>query len=243
MLTGQGLIARSTDGGLNWDSLYQASSYEDFFDVHFMNTLEGIVIGGDESDYSPIILKTTDGGLSWNPVSAPANSYYLRAADFVGNEGWVVGRFGTIIYTSDGGDSWTPQTSSATNTLFDVDFSDNLHGITCGYDAILYTTDGGQNWEQVGIEENSSAKAVETRLEVHPNPFTRMTDIKFQTPISKPQVKIYNSSGQLVKHFNHLTNIKWRGDDNSGQKLPSGIYFVKLLTPKHEETEKVILLR
>jgi len=174
MLTGQGFIVRSTDGGLTWDSLYQSLTYEDFFDVHFFNVFDGIIVGGDEADTSVIILKTTDGGLSWNPISAPANSYYLRAVDFVGDEGWAVGRFGTIIHTTNGGNSWYSQDnptitevtiispdggenwisgsnhqitwSTTGGTLFDVDFSDNLHGIACGYNTLLYTTNGGQNW-------------------------------------------------------------------------------------------------
>ncbi|GAH90751.1 unnamed protein product, partial [marine sediment metagenome] len=96
----------------------------------------------------------------------------------MGNEGWAVGRFGTIIHTTNSGNSWTFQTSIATNTLFDVDFSDNLHGIACGQGIILYTTDGGQNWIQTGIEEHQNTEVETTNLSVYPNPFRQMTDIR-----------------------------------------------------------------
>ncbi|MBA7474025.1 Ycf48-like protein [subsurface metagenome] len=260
MLTGQGWIFRSTDGGLNWDSLYRSSAYEDFFDVHFFNQLDGIIVGGDENDYSPIIIKTTDGGFTWNPISAPANSYYLRAVDFVGNEGWAVGRFGTIIHTTNSGNSWTFQTSIATNTLFDVDFSDNLHGIACGQGIILYTTDGGQNWIQTGIEEHQNTEVETTNLSVYPNPFRQMTDIrcKMQEARSTNQdisLKIYDVSGRLVRSFNLASDflplastISWDGSDDCGRRVSEGIYFVRLVVDRlgqenYQKTEKIIFLK
>jgi len=143
---GQGLILRSSDGGTIWDSLYQSLGYEDYLDVYFFDLLNGIVVGGDDQNHNPIILKTTNGGLNWNPISAPPNTYYLRAVDFIDNKGWAVGNQGTIIYTSDYGNTWTFQANPAEGTLYDIDFSDGLHGIACGHDIILYTTDGGGNW-------------------------------------------------------------------------------------------------
>jgi len=273
MLNGQGWIFRSTDGGLNWDSLYRSSAYEDFFDVHFFNQLDGIVVGGDENDYSPIIIKSTDGGFTWNPISAPGNSYYLRAVDFVGNEGWAVGRFGTIIHTTDGGNTWTFQPNPATNTLFDVDFSDNLHGIACGQGIILYTTDGGQNWIQTGIEEQQNPKDyehnIDISLDIYPNPFRQMITIKLQiprtksfTPLdnehltgqanSKSQIalKIYDVSGRLVKDFSRLALdalrpmlISWDGTDDVDRNVTQGVYFIKLESSSLKAIKKVILLR
>jgi len=254
MLTGQGFIVRSTDGGLTWDSLYQSLTYEDFFDVHFFNQLDGIVVGGDEADTSVIILKTTDGGFTWNPISAPANSYYLRAVDFVGDEGWAVGRFGTIIHTTNSGNSWTFQTSPATNTLFDVDFSDNLHGFACGQGIILYTTDGGQNWIQAGIEEHQNTEVETTNLSVYPNPFRQMTEITLKMiddrwKMEDASLNIYDANGRLIKVFNlqsvicNLQSIKWSGTDQFDRPVPPGVYFIKLETPVQVKTEKVVLLK
>ncbi len=263
--TGQGYIVPSTDGGIIWDTVngYHASGYEDFFDVHFFNQLDGIVVGGDESDYSPIILKTTDGGLTWPSISAPANSYYLRAVDFVDNEGWAVGRFGTIIHTTNGGNSWVSQTSPATSTLFDVDFTDNLHGIACGQDIILYTTDGGQNWIQTGIEEHQSTEVETTNLSVYPNPFRQMTTLKLQIPRtkfqtnSKPQntLKIYDVSGRLIRSFNLASDflpltstISWDGMDDNNRRIAEGVYFIRLVVDRtgqenYQKTEKIIFLK
>jgi len=43
---GQGYILWTEDGGLTWDTLngYHAPGYEDFFDIHMFNVMEGIVI-------------------------------------------------------------------------------------------------------------------------------------------------------------------------------------------------------
>jgi photosystem II stability/assembly factor-like uncharacterized protein len=254
---GQGYIVPTNDGGITWDTLngYHAAGYEDFFDIHFFNNLEGIVVGGNESDYSPLIWKTTDGGSTWNPISTPGNSYYLRAVDFVGNEGWAVGRFGTIIHTTDSGNSWTGQTSPATTTLFDVDFTDNLHGIACGYDHILVTTDGGQNWQHVGIQENTAAAPATVALSAQPNPFSNITQIKYSILdsrylIQEPTLRIYDANGRLVRSFHLVSSIQnpgsvvqWDGTDNTGKRLAPGVYFAELKTPREVHCAKLVLLK
>jgi photosystem II stability/assembly factor-like uncharacterized protein len=253
MLIGQGLILKSTDGGIYWDSVYQVSDYRDFFDVHFFNLLDGIVIGGDETDYSPIIMKTTDGGQNWSNISAPASAYYLRAADFVGSQGWAVGMNGTIIHTTDNGNTWAFQSSPGTATLFDVDFSDNMHGLACGNSHLMYTTNGGQNWYDVGIlEENENSMAETPGLTVYPNPSRKIANIIIGKELSvKGMVlSIYDVSGRVIKNLELPTAysilptlVSWDGLDNSGHKVVPGIYFIELKNTRYNLTRKLVLLR
>lgn len=251
LLTGQGLILNSTDGGINWNSLYESPTYEDFFDVHFFHLYDGIVVGGDETDYSPLILRTTNGGTDWDTVDAPANAYYLRAVDFVGNQGWAVGRFGTVIHTDDSGITWSFQNNPAVNTLFDVDFSDTLHGLACGDGTILRTSDGGQTWYESALLENKSESVHQVSLRAYPSPFSKLISIycevdSRQYPVAS--LRIYDVTGTLVKQLNHpaiqqYNHVIWDGTDNGGNRVPAGVYIVCLESDKLIATEKVTVLR
>jgi len=256
LLPGQGLILKSTDGGIMWDSLLQVTGFEDLFDVHFFNLLDGIVVGGDENDTSALIWKTTNGGTDWTPITPPMNTYYLRALDFVDDlEGWAVGRFGSIIHTSDGGNTWVFQTNPATTTLFDVDFSDNNHGIACGQDIILYTSDGGQNWHGVSVEEHTITTPSQRSLfTVYPNPCHNSVNIKFQNnknhdPGARNQIAIYDITGRLVKSFsvpgsNFLVPgvIGWDCTDNFGQQVQNGVYIITIVVENTVLSEKITVI-
>lgn len=62
-------------------------------------------------------------------------------------EGWVCGRFGTIMHGTEGGSKWTVQDSGTRLTLTQIHFVDNHKGWAVGdKGTILHTTDGGQNW-------------------------------------------------------------------------------------------------
>ncbi|MBN2620545.1 hypothetical protein JXB22_05575 [candidate division WOR-3 bacterium] len=252
ILPGQGLILKSTDGGVNWDSLLQVTGFEDFFDVHFFNLLDGIVIGGDESDTSALIWTTTSGGLTWTPVTPPVNTYYLRALDFVNdNNGWAVGRFGTIIHTTDGGASWTFQTNPATTTLFDVDFSDNDHGIACGQDIILYTFDGGQNWHGVGVEEHNVSTMQQTRVTTYPSPVRSEVLIAYSIEhiAQNVTIGIYDIAGCVVKSFRltpdalRTARVTWDCTDHAGQPVPAGVYFVHIPLDGQKLISKVTVIK
>jgi photosystem II stability/assembly factor-like uncharacterized protein len=253
MAAGQGYIVATNDGGIFWDTLdgYHAAGYEDFFDIHFFNINEGIVVGGVDGTYEPIVWKTTNGGDTWNPISVPANVYYLRAVDFVELEGWAVGKSGSMIHTTDGGNTWTPQSSTADSTLFDVDFIDHLNGLACGYDHILRTTNGGQDWLRVGIEEIKTEAPQQVSLTAKPNPFSKLTNINYGVEPSAQRIElnIYDACGRLVRSFYPVSSIQyqessvlWDGTDNQGIHVPAGIYFVRLGTREQTTSEKLVLL-
>ncbi|MGB9722119.1 MAG: hypothetical protein ACPL28_11665, partial [bacterium] len=73
-------------------------------------------------------------------------------------------------------------------------------------------------------------------------------------------VMIYDISGRLVKSFNHLSanqpprnladggiqpfnQVVWYGDDDSGRKLPSGVYFVVFKSDGMKAIRKVVMLK
>jgi len=63
------------------------------------------------------------------------------------NEGWVCGRWGTILYTGDGGLTWARQQSGTNYTLSSISFVDSKNGWAVGDGGtILHTKDGGKSW-------------------------------------------------------------------------------------------------
>jgi hypothetical protein len=102
-------------------------------------------------------------------------------------------------------------------------------------------------------------------LTCHPNPFRRMTDIRYEIPeldnqgISgsagrasgnqQPDLKIYDVTGRLVRDFSdqlsvigHPSSVKWDGRDVRGNVLPAGVYFVRLSVSENRLTSKIVLI-
>lgn len=61
--------------------------------------------------------------------------------------GWVCGRWGTILHTADGGKTWVQQASGTINMLTSISFVDEKTGWAVGErGTILHTVDGGKTW-------------------------------------------------------------------------------------------------
>ena len=136
--------------------------------------------------------------------------------------------------------------------VYDIDENGLAEIIISGGDETrIYEYDPG------AIEETRN-QIQEAKLKVYPNPFSKLTYIKFQAPSSKSQITlcIYDVSGRLVRSFDpeglrteglfdyptikQSGHIIWNGVDNTGQKLPSGVYFVYLENYENSLIEKVI---
>ena len=105
--------------------------------------------------------------------------------------------------------------------------------------------------DQVGVEEIDDNQLSVTRLEQNfPNPFKQMTDIGYQ--ISEPDyisIKVYNIAGKMVRTLVNgvqekgTYNIIWRGESDSSEKLPNGVYFYRLNTNGFTEVRNLILIK
>ena len=112
------------------------------------------------------------------------------------------------------------------------------------YTALLYS-----------IEESKNNKVVYPGLIIYPNPFSSLTEIKFQSATQyggqgKNTLKIFDATGRLVKSFSlstpfalRPTHITWDGTDAANRKLPSGVYFLKFKAGDYSATKKLLLIR
>ncbi len=88
-------------------------------------------------------------------------------------------------------------------------------------------------------------------LKTHPNPFNPVTYIGFEVPPSNGQVQldIYDARGHRVRNLVHETllpgpqQIPWRGRDNKGRNLPSGVYYARLHVAGQVRAIKMSLVR
>ncbi len=83
-----------------------------------------------------------------------------------------------------------------------------------------------------------------------PNPFNNQTNIEFQVPNqSLIKLEIYNILGQKIRTLiNQEKNpgtysASWDGENDFGDSVNSGIYFLKFSSDKFSEIKKMTLLK
>jgi flagellar hook assembly protein FlgD len=159
----------------------------------------------------------------------------------------MVGEWGYIYRSHDGGSSWDPFEHEATSVaLKSVTFSDHLNGWAAGRGGTIIKIDNAAT----GIHTPSSGKKSQLQLQNYPNPFSSQTTISFH--LIQPGVvnlSIYDLSGRhIVKLVNERKTsvthtFQWRGTDNAGRKLSSGIYVCKLISGTEIESKIIMMVQ
>ncbi|MDP8209538.1 MAG: T9SS type A sorting domain-containing protein [Candidatus Stygibacter australis] len=87
-------------------------------------------------------------------------------------------------------------------------------------------------------------------LHCYPNPFNPELTISFNLEETQEvNLNVYNVKGQKVKTLvNELFrpddyNLVWKGDDNTGNKVSSGVYYIRLQVGEDIVNRKVILMK
>lgn len=108
---------------------------------------------------------------------------------------------------------------------------------------------------QIVSNENDIAQLTNSYTGNYPNPFNPETTISFTVGKSSKgdtqQViaRIYNLKGQLVNELvnDRLTSNKykysWKGNDNSGRSVASGVYYLQLQIGDDTKTGKMVLMK
>ena len=76
-----------------------------------------------------------------------------------------------------------------------------------------------------------------------------VVEIRYELSVSKNvHIEIYNIFGDKVRDFSKFSNsgeniIIWNGEDNNGNEVSSGIYFLNIEADDNKATKKLLLLR
>ncbi|MDD3875039.1 MAG: DUF2271 domain-containing protein [Bacteroidales bacterium] len=85
---------------------------------------------------------------------------------------------------------------------------------------------------------------------IYPNPARDNISISFNLLKDKPvDISVYNMKGQIVKHIASLIQadaghniMSWDATNDSFQKLPNGVYFIRISCNEFDKVAKIILL-
>ncbi|MFC2107271.1 YCF48-related protein [Bacteroidota bacterium] len=148
-----GVVYKTTDGGISWDYLSSLQPHHDYEDMEFINDSIGFV----KAYYGPLY-KTIDGAQSWNPVTPNINSFFYDGKNhsiyFVDDSiGFVVGQ-SAIFKTIDQGDNWLQQNTDSSYYYRALYMINKSEGFAVGNDGVLaHTTDGGAYWTTDSITD------------------------------------------------------------------------------------------
>jgi hypothetical protein len=137
-------------------------------------------------------------------------------------------------------------------------------GATINWYAYAYYREGneyqglfGESATQSCVAETTLAgvdlddlKPLVTQLSNAPNPFSGKTDIKFElSGASRVSILVYDVNGRTVDTVLESVlpagqhTVAWDGRSNTGETLPSGIYFFRFKAGSYEVNKKAILIR
>ncbi|MCH8903567.1 MAG: hypothetical protein IIA45_06610 [Bacteroidetes bacterium] len=105
----RGMIIKTQNGGLSWDTVQTLFNFSWFLDIHFPSTNTGYACGGTAfGPHKNVVVKTTNAGLSWDSLTANDFGGYGFSTLFFVNDsiGFIAGD--TVIKTTDGGSSFSP---------------------------------------------------------------------------------------------------------------------------------------
>ncbi len=103
----------------------------------------------------------------------------------------------------------------------------------------------------VGTSEALSTALHNFSLQISPNPFTGIANIRYAiTSNGDITLKIYDISGKMVRNLSgeasitdYQWSVRWDGTDNKGRDLPEGIYFCCLQDKTGSHFGKLIKVR
>ncbi|NOS86559.1 MAG: T9SS type A sorting domain-containing protein [Ignavibacteria bacterium] len=247
----QPLIARTTNGGVNWSysSFYLNSNEGNLRDVYYVNSNTVFAVS-NVWDGTGGISVSTNGGVNW---STQLYNDALNSIDMAGMYGFSCGAEGYALRTTDQGTSWQPTVTGLNSVLRSVDIIDSLNAYIAGDGGVILKTTNGGITSLITTSNNIPSQFSLSKN--YPNPFNPSTTISFAIPLLRgvtdvagrgvfTSIKIYGILGnEITTLINQpLTpgnySVNW-----DASYFPSGIYFYRFSAGEFSQTNKTILLK
>ena len=123
----------------------------------------------------------------------------------------------------------------------------------CSFHCNSYNMTGTVNVQGVGVEEESKFESQGLKFEIlqnYPNPSRGSTNIRYSLAERSPvKIEVFDLVGRRVRTLvnSHQQagqkQVEWNGEDDLGQPLNTGIYFIRYETPNFKSVRKLIHLR
>ncbi|MGB3479176.1 MAG: Omp28-related outer membrane protein [bacterium] len=196
----------------------------------------------DASLISPYFVVTPDSSLSFYHQYGLEANYDYTYAEIDNNCGW----WQTLDEYNGYQSTWTQETYSLSN------YSGQTARIRFRFISDQNTVAEGWYIDDVfvpnilGVEENKNALQP-ISLHVLPNPFSHSLNIICNSSEAS-SLNIYDATGRLIRKFDALAinksnQISWDALDQNGNRIPNGIYFIKLQSDQKTVTKKVLFVR
>jgi photosystem II stability/assembly factor-like uncharacterized protein len=224
---GGGLVLKSTNSGINWNSLYSGNNYYQC-DVFFVDPLIGYIVGAQAYNVA-IVLKTLNGGVNWSsnlvyPGKIFNEIYFINILT-----GYIVGgkenfyqSSGIILKTTNAGNNWYVKCDSIDSDMSSVFIVNDVTGYAVGDrnglsvgNKVLKTTDGGDSWSNQQIPVTWGLKSVffvnaETGyISGYHGTLLKTTNGGITGITEKNQNFTYSLSQNYPNPFNPVTRIKY----------------------------------